>query len=104
MVPGLAGSPPGADRIADTRKLADRLGVTVLLKGNVTVVAAPGGAVTSDRFPCPSGPAPERLTRSACGTADPMFTASPRFSFSTLQLLHASGRRHAGSAMRRPSA
>ncbi|UXA14765.1 NAD(P)H-hydrate dehydratase [Mycobacterium sp. SMC-8] len=41
----LAGAPPGADRIADTRRLADRLGVTVLLKGNVTIVAAPGGPV-----------------------------------------------------------
>lgn len=41
----LSGAPPGADRIADTRRLADRLGVTVLLKGNVTVVAAPGGPV-----------------------------------------------------------
>ncbi|AFM15893.1 yjeF-like protein, hydroxyethylthiazole kinase-related protein [Mycolicibacterium chubuense NBB4] len=38
----LAGSPPGDDRVADTRRLADRLGVTVLLKGNVTVVAEPG--------------------------------------------------------------
>ncbi len=41
----LAGSPPGDDRVADTRKLADRLGVTVLLKGNVTVIAEPGGPV-----------------------------------------------------------
>lgn len=41
----LAGSPPGDDRVAATRKLADRLGVTVLLKGNVTVVAEPGGPV-----------------------------------------------------------
>jgi hydroxyethylthiazole kinase-like uncharacterized protein yjeF len=41
----LAGSPPGADRVAAARKLADRLGVTVLLKGNVTVVAEPGGPV-----------------------------------------------------------
>ncbi|MFB1295427.1 NAD(P)H-hydrate dehydratase [Mycobacterium sp. pW049] len=38
----LAGASPGDDRIADTRRLADRLGVTVLLKGNVTVVAEPG--------------------------------------------------------------
>lgn len=38
----LTGSAPGDDRIADTRRLADRLGVTVLLKGNVTVVADPG--------------------------------------------------------------
>lgn len=41
----LAGAPPGDDRIADTRRLADRLGVTVLLKGNVTVVAEPDGPV-----------------------------------------------------------
>ena len=41
----LAGAPPGDDRVAATRKLADRLGVTVLLKGNVTVVAEPGGPV-----------------------------------------------------------
>ncbi|MGE2735434.1 NAD(P)H-hydrate dehydratase [Mycolicibacterium vaccae] len=37
----LAGLPPGPDRVADTRRLADRLGVTVLLKGNVTVIAEP---------------------------------------------------------------
>jgi ADP-dependent NAD(P)H-hydrate dehydratase / NAD(P)H-hydrate epimerase len=41
----LAGSPPGDDRIGATRKLADALGVTVLLKGNVTVIADPGGPV-----------------------------------------------------------
>lgn len=41
----LAGHPPGDDRIAATRALADRLGVTVLLKGNVTVVAEPDGPV-----------------------------------------------------------
>lgn len=39
----LAGSAPGDDHIADTRRLADELGVTVLLKGNVTIVAEPGG-------------------------------------------------------------
>ncbi|MEZ0050602.1 hydroxyethylthiazole kinase-like uncharacterized protein yjeF [Mycobacterium sp. MAA66] len=39
----LAGDPPGADRVGATRALADRLGATVLLKGNVTVVAAPDG-------------------------------------------------------------
>ena len=39
----IAGSPPGPDRVADTRRLADQLGVTVLLKGNVTVIAEPGG-------------------------------------------------------------
>jgi ADP-dependent NAD(P)H-hydrate dehydratase / NAD(P)H-hydrate epimerase len=41
----LAGSAPGADRIAATRKLADEFGATVLLKGNVTVIADPGGPV-----------------------------------------------------------
>lgn len=41
----LAGHPPGEDRVAATRALAADLGVTVLLKGNVTVVAAPGGPV-----------------------------------------------------------
>ncbi len=45
----LAGSPPGSpigqDRVSATRRLADALGATVLLKGNVTVVADPGGPV-----------------------------------------------------------
>ena len=41
----LAGAPPGEDRVSATRKLADRLGVTVLLKGNITVIAEPGGPV-----------------------------------------------------------
>lgn len=41
----LAGSPPGDDRVGATRRLADALGATVLLKGNVTVVADPGGPV-----------------------------------------------------------
>ncbi len=41
----LAGSPPGEDRVSATRNLADRLGVTVLLKGNVTVIAEPTGPV-----------------------------------------------------------
>jgi hydroxyethylthiazole kinase-like uncharacterized protein yjeF len=41
----LAGHPPGEDRVAATRRLADRMGVTVLLKGNVTVIAEPGGSV-----------------------------------------------------------
>lgn len=40
----LAGSPPGDDRIAATRRLADQFGATVLLKGNVTVIAEPGSA------------------------------------------------------------
>jgi ADP-dependent NAD(P)H-hydrate dehydratase / NAD(P)H-hydrate epimerase len=41
----LAGAPPGDDRVGACRKLADRLGATVLLKGNVTVIADPGGPV-----------------------------------------------------------
>ena len=41
----LAGSPPGDERVGAARKLADRLGVTVLLKGNITVIAEPGGPV-----------------------------------------------------------
>jgi hydroxyethylthiazole kinase-like uncharacterized protein yjeF len=45
----LAGAPPGEDRVAATRKLADTLGVTVLLKGNVTIVAEPGGPVYLNR-------------------------------------------------------
>ena len=41
----LAGAPPGDDRVAATRRLADQFGATVLLKGNVTVIAEPGGLV-----------------------------------------------------------
>ncbi|HSS24995.1 MAG TPA: NAD(P)H-hydrate dehydratase, partial [Mycobacterium sp.] len=41
----LAGNPPGDDRVGATRKLADALGATVLLKGNVTVIADPDGPV-----------------------------------------------------------
>ncbi|MGE2814068.1 NAD(P)H-hydrate dehydratase [Mycobacterium heidelbergense] len=41
----LAGSPPGDDRVGAVRKLADTFGATVLLKGNVTIVADPGGPV-----------------------------------------------------------
>jgi hydroxyethylthiazole kinase-like uncharacterized protein yjeF len=38
----LAGHPPGDDRVAATRRLADAFGAPVLLKGNVTVIAEPG--------------------------------------------------------------
>ncbi len=41
----LAGNPPGDDRVGACRKLADAFGATVLLKGNVTVIADPGGPV-----------------------------------------------------------
>lgn len=39
----VAGAPVGDDRVSAARGLATRLGVTVLLKGNVTVIAEPGG-------------------------------------------------------------
>jgi hydroxyethylthiazole kinase-like uncharacterized protein yjeF len=38
----LAGRPPGTDRVAAARGLADTFGATVLLKGNVTVIAGSG--------------------------------------------------------------
>jgi ADP-dependent NAD(P)H-hydrate dehydratase / NAD(P)H-hydrate epimerase len=41
----LAGAPPDDDRVGACRKLADAFGATVLLKGNVTVIADPGGTV-----------------------------------------------------------
>ena len=41
----LAGAGPGMDRVAATRRLADVFGATVLLKGNVTVIAEPDGPV-----------------------------------------------------------
>lgn len=41
----LAGAPLGEDRLADVRELAGRLGVTVLLKGRITLVADPDGQV-----------------------------------------------------------
>ena len=39
----MAGSPPGADRLAAARRLADAVGAIVLLKGPLTAVARPGG-------------------------------------------------------------
>jgi ADP-dependent NAD(P)H-hydrate dehydratase / NAD(P)H-hydrate epimerase len=42
---GLAGDPPGPDRIGSVRALARRTGAAVLLKGSTTVVAAPDGRV-----------------------------------------------------------
>src|SRR5205807_936878 len=39
----LAGEPPGADRLESALHLAAKLNATVLLKGDRTVVAGPGG-------------------------------------------------------------
>jgi len=39
----MADEPPGADRVADARDLAERTGAVVVLKGPTTVVAAPNG-------------------------------------------------------------
>ena len=39
----LAGRAPGSDRVEATRRLAESFGATVLLKGNVTVIADPAG-------------------------------------------------------------
>jgi hydroxyethylthiazole kinase-like uncharacterized protein yjeF len=41
----LAGNPPGDDRVGACRKLAEAFGATVLLKGNVTIIADPGSPV-----------------------------------------------------------
>src|ERR1700736_6017621 len=42
----LAGAPPGDDRVGATRGLAEKFGATVLLQGNLTLVAAPGAPVS----------------------------------------------------------
>ncbi len=42
----IAGSPPGGDRLDAARRLAASTGAVVLLKGPLTAVAAPGGAVS----------------------------------------------------------
>lgn len=41
----LTGAPPGADRVGAVRDLANKWGVTVLLKGRATVIADPNGEV-----------------------------------------------------------
>ncbi len=55
----LAGHPPGPDRVGAARELADRFGATVLLKGNVTVIADPGGSARLDGGEAKLGPAHE---------------------------------------------
>ncbi|AUH69624.1 MULTISPECIES: bifunctional ADP-dependent NAD(P)H-hydrate dehydratase/NAD(P)H-hydrate epimerase [Gordonia] len=44
----LAGAEPGPDRLSAVRGLAERLGVTVLLKGRITLVADPDGRVSGN--------------------------------------------------------
>lgn len=41
----LTGAAPGRDRVAAARRAADRFGAVLLLKGNITIVAAPDGRV-----------------------------------------------------------
>lgn len=41
----ISGDPPGPDRVDAVKRLAERIGSVVLLKGPTTVVAEPGGAV-----------------------------------------------------------
>lgn len=50
----LAGQHVGEDRVAAARRLADQFGATVLLKGNVTVIAEPDSTPESLRS-CPPG-------------------------------------------------
>lgn len=47
----LTGAKPGADRVAAVRAAARRFDATVLLKGNVTVIAAPNGSVLVNSAP-----------------------------------------------------
>jgi len=51
----LAGEPVGDDRIAAARRLAERAGAVVLLKGPGTVIAEPGDATTARTVINPTG-------------------------------------------------
>jgi hydroxyethylthiazole kinase-like uncharacterized protein yjeF len=51
----LAGHPPGDDRVTAARRLADTFGATVLLKGNVTVIAEPGSVAGGSAYLNPAG-------------------------------------------------
>jgi hydroxyethylthiazole kinase-like uncharacterized protein yjeF len=47
----LDGRAPGSDRVAAARRLAERTGAVVLLKGSLTAVASPGPAAGTDGAP-----------------------------------------------------
>jgi NAD(P)H-hydrate epimerase len=81
----LAGSapPPGAERIDAVRDLAARLGVTVLLKGPVTVVADPTGQVLISRLGTPA--------LATAGTGDVLTGVVAAFLASGLSALEAGG-------------
>ena len=79
----LTGRPPGADRIAATRRLAARTGAVVLLKGPTTVVAAPGGEALLATAGSP------RLA--TAGTGDVLSGAIGAFVARGLPLLEAAG-------------
>jgi NAD(P)H-hydrate epimerase len=53
----VAGSPPGEDRLAAARRLAEAVGAVVLLKGPLTAVARPGGGATDVLLSDAGGPA-----------------------------------------------
>jgi len=53
----VAGSPPGEDRLAAARHLADRVGAVVLLKGALTAVAAPQEELPDVLLASAGGPA-----------------------------------------------
>ena len=50
----LAGEPPGPDRLAAARHLADRTGAVVLLKGSLTAVASPAAHIPAAASPAAS--------------------------------------------------
>lgn len=78
----LAGTAPGPDRLAAARSLAAELGVAVLLKGAVTVVAEPAGRALF----CHAGPA----SLATAGTGDVLTGVITAFLAAGLASLEAS--------------
>ena len=58
---------PSADRLGAARRAAADLGATVLLKGNATVVAAPGRARPTSTRPARRGSAPPAAATCSAG-------------------------------------